>query len=140
MKVLSQGDFMKTDPVQLEFSNSFVGSATSPSGRVVIGDQPDGMMPYHLLYAAAASCFYATFLSVAQKKRLTFTRASMTVTGVKRDATPPTLETMKMVLTIYQGSDQTKLTESAHLGAEYCSIHETISKVAKMELEVLFVH
>jgi putative redox protein len=64
----------------------------------------------------------------------------MTVTGVKRDATPPTLETMKMVLTIYQGSDQTKLTESAHLGAEYCSIHETISKVAKMELEVLFVH
>ena len=111
---------MKTDPVQLEFSNSFVGSATSPSGRVVIGDQPDGMMPYHLLYAAAASCFYATFLGVAQKKRLTFTRASMTVTGVKRDATPPTLETMKMVLTIYQGSDQTKLTESAHLGAEYC--------------------
>ena len=41
---------MKTDNIQLQFSNTFVGSMTSPSGRVVLGAQPDGIAPYHLLY------------------------------------------------------------------------------------------
>ena len=34
---------MKQDTIELQFANTFVGSATSPSGRVVIGQQPDGM-------------------------------------------------------------------------------------------------
>jgi len=42
-------------------------------------------------------------------------------------------------LTIRGGQDETQLKTSAELGAKYCSIHETISKVAKIDLVVNFV-
>jgi putative redox protein len=129
---------MKTDNVSLTFSNSFVGSMSSPSGRVVLGQQPDGMAPYHLLYGAVGSCFYATFLSVANKKRLVFKDANIEVSGIKRDTIPATLEYLKIVFTIRSGENQEQLKESAELGAKYCSIHETISQVAKVDLEVIF--
>jgi putative redox protein len=129
---------MKTDNVSLTFSNSFVGSMSSPSGRVVLGQQPDGMAPYHLLYGAVGSCFYATFLSVANKKRLVFKDANIEVSGIKRDTIPATLEYLKIVFTIRGGENQEQLKESAELGAKYCSIHETISQVAKVDLEVIF--
>jgi putative redox protein len=111
---------------------------TSPTGRVVLGQQPDGMAPYHLLYGAVGSCFYATFLSIVQKKQLTFIDADLEVSGIKRDKVPATLEYLKMVLTIRGGTNHGQLKDSAELGAKYCSIHETISQVAKVELEVIF--
>lgn len=129
---------MKTDNVKLQFSNTFVGSMSSPSGRVVLGQQPDGLAPYHLLYGAVGSCFYSTFLSITTKKRLTFKDASLEVSGIKRDTIPATLEYLKIEFTIRGGSNQEQLKESAELGAKYCSIHETISKVAKIDLVVKF--
>lgn len=129
---------MKTDNVQLKFSNTFVGSMTSPTGRVVLGQQPDGIAPYHLLYGAVGSCFYSTFLSIANKKRLTFTDAAIEVSGTKRDTIPATLEYLKIEFTIRGGSNQAQLKEAAELGAKYCSIHETISKVSKIDLVVKF--
>jgi len=129
---------MKTDNVKLQFTNTFVGSMSSPSGRVVLGQQPDGMAPYHLLYGAVGSCFYSTFLSITTKKRLTFKDASLEVSGIKRDTIPATLEYLKIEFTIRGGSNQEQLKESAELGAKHCSIHETISKVAKIDLVVKF--
>lgn len=129
---------MKTDNVQLKFANTFVGSMTSPSGQVVLGQQPDGMAPYHLLYGAVGSCFYSTFLSIANKKRLSFQDAQLEVSGIKRDTIPATLEYLKIEMTIRGGSDQAQLLSAAELGAKYCSIHETISKVAKIDLVVNF--
>jgi putative redox protein len=130
---------MKTDNIQLQFSNTFVGSMTSPSGRVVLGSQPDGIAPYHLLYGALGSCFYATFLSVANKKQLVFKDANLEISGVKRDTVPATLESVKIVFTIRGGQDEAQLKTSAELGAKYCSIHETISQVATIDLVVNFV-
>ena len=49
-------------------ANTFVGSATSPSGRVVIGQQHDGMAPYHLLFSALGSCFMQPFECCNKKK------------------------------------------------------------------------
>ena len=129
---------MKTDNVKLQFSNTFVGSMSSPTGKVLLGQQNDGIAPYHLLYGAVGSCFYSTFLSITTKKRLTFKDASIEVSGVKRDTIPATLEYLKIEFTIRGGSNQVQLKESAELGAKYCSIHETISKVAKIDLVVKF--
>ncbi|MFA5467369.1 MAG: OsmC family protein, partial [Candidatus Izemoplasmatales bacterium] len=85
-----------------------------------------------------ASCFYATFLSIANKKRLSFTSATVEVSGKKREDKIATLEYVKMVLTIKDPSDKAQMIRSAELGAQYCSVHETVSKVAKIDLEVLF--
>lgn len=129
---------MAVDNVQLSFTNEFVGEMTSPSGKVLIGTQENGMRPYHLLFGALGSCFYSTFLAIANKKRLTFEKAEVEVSGEKRAGEVQTLEHVKIVITIYGGDNEVQLTRSAELGTRFCSIHNTISQVAKMDLEVLF--
>lgn len=130
---------MNTDNIKLSFDKNFVGEMTSPTGTIKLGSQPQGMKPYHLLYGALASCFYATFLSVADKMRLSFTDVSIEVSGHKREEVPATLDKVLIDMVIYNGNDQTKLRKAADLGAKYCSIHETVSKVAEIELVVTFL-
>ena len=129
---------MKTDDVTLRFDPNFVGSMSSPTGTIRLGDQEGGMQPYHLLYGALASCFYATFLGVVEKKRLTFSYADMIISGVKRETIPTTLETIIIELIIHNASDEAQFQKAALLGAKYCSIHETISRVATIDLVVRF--
>ncbi len=129
---------MKTDQISMSFDNQFIGTMSSPKGDVKLGSQEQGQSPYHLLYGALGSCFYATFLSVALKMRLTFDKAELKVSGTKRDQSPATLEQVTIDLIVYNPSDETKLEKAAHLGATHCSIHETISKVAEMNLNVEF--
>jgi len=129
---------MKTDNITLEFNPDFVGTLTSPTGTVLLGEQDNGVEPYHLLYGALGSCFYATFLGIVKKKRLTFTQAQIEVSGRKRDQVPPTLEEVLIKMVIFDASDEAQFIKSAELGTQYCSIHETISKVAKMSLVVTF--
>lgn len=129
---------MKADTVKLKFDSNYVGELTSPTGSIKLGSQDNSMKPYHLLFGALASCFYATFLSVAGKMRLTFTDVEIEVSGNKRDETPATLDQVTIQMVVYNGSDETKLKKAADLGAQYCSIHETVSKVAKIELIVTF--
>lgn len=129
---------MNTDLIKLSFDSTFTGTMVSPTGTVKLGDQNGGMQPYHLLYGALGSCFYATFLNIATKKRLTFKNATLEINGVKRDEIPPTLNEVTITLVINNPSDEIQFRKSAELGAKYCSIHETISKVATIKLEVLF--
>ena len=129
---------MKADPVKLAFENTFRGELTSPTSTIKIGQQELGMKPYHLLFGALASCFYATFLSISTKMRLTFDKAEIEVNGEKREETPATLKHVVMDFVIYGGKDQAKLRKAAELGATYCSIHETISKVAQIDLNIIF--
>lgn len=131
---------MAVDNILIQFDPQFVGTMTSPSGTIKLGDQEGGMEPYHLLFGALGSCFYATFLSIANKKRLTFVKAELEVSGEKRAEVPPTLEHVKIQLVVHNPSNEEGLLKSAHLGAQFCSIHETVSKVAKMELDVRFVY
>ncbi len=129
---------MNTDLIKLKFTNNFVGEMTSPKGTIKLGNQEDGMRPYHLLYGALGSCFYATFLNVSQKMKLSFSDVSIEVIGNKRDEVPTTLDYLKIIMTIYNASDEIKLHKAALLGAKYCSIHETISKVTNIELDIKF--
>ncbi|MGI6392129.1 MAG: OsmC family protein [Candidatus Izemoplasmatales bacterium] len=129
---------MATDTILTKWNSDFEGVMEAPKGKILLGDQPSGLSPYNLLFGALASCFYATFLSIADKKKLSFTSATVEVSGKKREDKIATLEYVKMILTIKDASDQKQILRSAELGAEYCSIHATISKVAKIDLEVRF--
>ena len=129
---------MNTDSVSLVFDSSFTGTMVSPTGSVKLGNQPEGLEPYHLLYGALGSCFYATFLGIAIKKRLKFKRATLDINGTKRDELPPTLNHVTISMVIYNASDEVQFRKAADLGAKYCSIHETISKVATIDLNIIF--
>ena len=129
---------MKADTVKLKFDSNYVGELTSPTGTIKLGSQDNGMKPYHLLFGAIASCFYATFLSVAEKMKVSFTDVDIEVSGNKRDETPATLDQVTIQMVVYNGTDQNKLKRAADLGAQYCSIHGTVSKVANIDLVVTF--
>lgn len=129
---------MKTDSIRLEFKDGFKGTLTSPTSTIPVGRIDNGIQPYHMLYGALGSCFYATFISVAEKMRLEFSRSEIEISGSKRESYPTTLDHVKVELTIYNPSHEEKLTKAAQNGAKYCSIYETLSQVAEMELVVLF--
>ena len=129
---------MKADTINLTFENGFIGEMETPKGTVKIGKQDQGVAPYHMLFGALGSCFYATFLSVSEKMRLSFDKAEIEVSGTKRDQSPATLEQVNMILVVYNPSNEEKLRKAAELGARHCSIHETVSKVANIDLEVIF--
>ncbi len=129
---------MKTDPIKMIFKEGFVGELSSPTSKIKIGKQENGIAPYHMLYGALGACFYATFLSISDKMRLTFSGAEIEITGTKRDQSPATLEQVYVKLVVHNPSHEEKLKKAAQLGAQHCSIYETISKVAQMNLEIIF--
>jgi len=129
---------MDVESVKLAFTDGFKGMMTVASGTVPIGMTEGGVAPYNLLFGALGSCFYSTFLSIVQKKRLTLEKAELTISGHKRDQVPPTLDHVLIHMVITGASDEQGIRRSAELGAEYCSIHATISKVAEIKLEVVF--
>ena len=129
---------MAVDNIKLSFSDRFEGSVQTPNGNLPIG--VNAFEPYHLLFGALGSCFYATFLSIAKKKRLRFSGVEIEISGVKRESVPQTLERVEILLKVFNPSDEKQFIRSAELGAEYCSIHETVSRVAAIDLKVDFVY
>ena len=130
---------MAVDNVKISFTNTFSGEMETPSGVLKIGSEEGTFKPYHLLFGALGSCFYHTFLTIVEKKRLTFEVANLEISGVKREVPPTTLETVGMKFTIKNASNFEKFQQAVELAAKYCSIHETISKVANIDIVTEFV-
>lgn len=129
---------MAVEPVKMTFSDQFVGEMNVEAGPLKIGAQDGGFAPYNLLLGALGACFYSTFLDIVKKKRLTFTGSTLEITGKKREEVPATLETVHIQMVIKNPSDTKQFLRSVELGAKYCSIHETISKVATISIDVEF--
>ena len=130
---------MSNVKMNLEFKDKFYGQLVKADHSIDIGQGENTMAPYELLFGALGSCLHATFMSVAKKKKLTYVSVDYDITGEKREESPTTLKWVKVVITIKGGSDENKLTKTAELAAKFCSIYETLSKVAEMKLEVAFV-
>lgn len=129
---------MERKEVSLVFSGGFKGELIAPNGTCRIGIEQDTLAPYDMLFGALASCLYSTFLDVAKKKRIGFDRVEMVVTGEKRDEIPATLKWVNVKAVVFDAEKELGLEQSFKLATEYCSIYETISKVAEMSYEIHF--
>lgn len=105
---------------------------------VGIGSKPGEFYPYDLLLGALSSCFYYTLIEILEKRKVEIPIVEVIVTGEKRTEVPTTLEWVNMEITVTGKVDEKQFQRSVDLAAKYCSIHETISKVAKMSHEVKF--
>lgn len=124
--------------VQLHFDQGFNGSATADRSSLAINEAGNGFVPYELLYSALGSCVHATFLGIAEKMRVQFDSMDYHITGVKREEIPTFLVECTMTVTVKNASDQAKFEKAFTLGTEYCSIFNTLKKVA--EMKVIFIH
>lgn len=127
----------------VEFKNSFEGVLKASRVDVNIGMEEGMASPYELLSGALASCLYATFLDVLEKKKLEFESCTINISGEKRSTVPTTLEWVKVDFSI-KGANNLEAKEkafvkSAELATKYCSIYQTIASVATMEHSIKFI-
>ncbi len=117
-----------------------VQESTLETDRAVlqIGGKDGQFYPYDLLLGALSACFHATLSEIFFKRKLELPPIEIIVTGEKRKDVPTTLEWVNMEITVFGEVDEGKFLRSIDLAAKYCSVHETISKVAEMTHEVNF--
>ena len=124
--------------VGLQFGREFEGELSAARAGAAIGMGDGQLRPYDMLLGALGACYYSTFVDIAKKMRLEYEGASIDISGVKRQEVPTTLATVDMVFTIRGVSDQKPFRRAADLAAKYCSVYETVSKVAEIRLDVRF--
>ncbi len=126
--------------MDVKFENGFNGVAKAPKAELKIGVNTGEVLPYDMLFAALASCLYATFMDIVEKKKITYDSCTIEVTGEKRDEVPATLKWVNVGFNIegLQEGKEKGITKSAELATKYCSIYQTIAQVAKMSFEVKF--
>ncbi len=105
---------------------------------VKIGAKEGEVFPYDMLLGALSSCFYYTLLEIYEKRKEEVPPIEIVVTGQKREKVPTTLEWVNMDITVFGKVDEKQFLRFVDIAARYCSIHETISKVATMTHEVHF--
>ena len=124
---------------RVEFENTFKGTGKCDNGHTVpIG--LGGAAPYDLLTMALSSCLYSTFLDIMAKKKIEFDGAEIDVTGEKRDEVPTTRKHRKVTVRVKKLATDSKagVEKSFELATKYCSVYQTLSKVSKMDWEVIF--
>ncbi|MDD3126024.1 MAG: OsmC family protein [Candidatus Izemoplasmatales bacterium] len=126
-------------PVKLLFTNDYMGEMHTENGVVKLGKQPNGLNPYDMMLGALGACFYATFISIVNKKRLTFDSATIDIFGESREELPTTLKMVTINFEIKNGLNEAQFRRSIELATQYCSVHETIKKVAEIKINVKFV-
>jgi len=129
---------MAIQKIKVRFTEGFKGELTAKNATVAVGGGEGLLAPYDMLLGALATCLYSTFLDVIEKKRITFDKTDIIITGEKRKTIPMTLEWVNVIIEIKNASDEKGVQKAAQLAAKYCSVYETISKVADMDLVVKF--
>lgn len=104
-----------------------------------IGPGADEFFPYDLLLGSLSACFYYTLIEILEKRKMEIPPVEIVVTGEKRAQTPTTLEWVHLDITVTGEVDEKRFSRSADLAGKYCSIHETVSKVANVTHEVKFI-
>ncbi len=121
---------MSKQDITLNFSDGFNGELVVKNGTFNVGGNEGQLLPYDMYLGALGSCFYATFLEIIEKKKITYDSASIRITGEKRKEVPTLLSWVNLDITIINPSTEKGLEKSAELAGKYCSVYQTTSKVA----------
>lgn len=130
---------MAIQKIEVQYNKGFNGKLITQNGTANVGTEKGEIAPYDMLFASLATCLYSTFLDVITKKRIEFDGSNVIVTGEKRKEIPPTLIWVNVLIEIKNASNEKGVQKAAELATKYCSIYETLSKVANMNMEVKFI-
>lgn len=112
---------------------------TDSGAAVALGSEAGTFAPYELLLGALSSCVHSTFESVVEKMQLAYESVEMQVQGEKRDEKIATLQTCHLHVEITGAEDRDKVTKAFEIATRYCSIYNTLSHVASMTWDIVFV-
>jgi putative redox protein len=112
---------------------------TDSGAAVALGHESSNFSPYELLLGGLSYCLFRTFEDIAEKMQLVYEGVDMHVDGEKREEKVATLEFCKVSLRAKGVEDQEKFKKAFDIATRYCSVYNTISKVATMSWSVDFV-
>lgn len=94
------------------------------------------MGPYEYLLGALAGCYISTLYSYERKS--SWKELTVNVKGTKRDTVPTTLEETDIIIRAKEVEDKKEFETLARRAVDECSIFQTISKVSKMNLDIIY--
>lgn len=111
---------------------------TDSGASLELNRNPQGFAPYELLLGSLSYCLFSTFESIAEKMQLTYTGLDMDIKGEKRDEKVATLETCLIIVTAKGVESEEKFKKAFEISTRYCSVFQTLSKVATMNWDISF--
>ena len=126
--------------IKLVFDNNYHGILTGHHGASRVGAEEGALAAYDMFLGGLAACLNHTFQSIVDKKNLSFHSVTYDIVGEKRKEVPTTLETVdvKVVIKGVEEGKEAHYEKAMKLATEYCSVYQTISKVAEMSYTVTF--
>lgn len=122
-----------------QFNGSDGQLITDSGATVAMGRSAEKFAPYELLLGGLSYCLYSTFESIAEKMQLVYGAVELDIAGVKRDEKVATLEMVTINVEAKGIEDQEKFNKAVEISTRYCSVFQTISKVAKIDWHISFV-
>jgi len=126
--------------VSMEFSMPFKGIGKNDRGITIEIDEGEKYAePYDLLLMSLGSCLYSTFEDIITKKKLSYEKLIIDITGEKRTETPTTLKYCNVIFTAKTNeANKIAFKKSMELACKYCSIYNTLAYVAEMQSKMVF--
>ena len=125
--------------VSLAFKTGKGGEGRNPDGYTLkIMQGESSARPYELLFMALGSCLYSTFEDVLRKMRISCVSTSIEISGAKRDEVPKFLQKCSIKFHVSGADKPARFEKAFEMACKYCSIYQTLSKVAEMEQDIVF--
>lgn len=119
--------------------NPQVGYLHNDRGSKVELSSNDGAFSaYELLLGALSHCLFSTFKSLAEKMQIEYENVELDIVGVKRDEKVALLETAKLDIKATGVNDKDKFEKAIEISSRYCSVFQTLSKVATLSWTINF--
>ena len=123
--------------IQIAYNGQNEGTLNA-TDQVAVG--ATGLKPYEMVLGGLGACLNYTFQDVLDKMRTSVGGVDYDITGIKRDEVPTLLKEVIVNVTVsgVDESKQKKVEKAWHKATEYCSMYETLSRVATMKPSLTF--
>ncbi len=111
---------------------------TDKGTKVSLGREEGTVAPYELLLGGLSYCLFRTFESITAKMQVEYQGVDMEITGVKGDDKIGMLTHVTLAVTMKGAPDETKAEKAFEIATRYCSVFNTLGKVAEMKWEISF--
>ncbi len=111
---------------------------TDKGTKVSLGREDGTVAPYELLLGGLSYCLFRTFESVSEKMKAEYAGMDMEITGVKGDDKIGMLTNVDLTVSVTGAADEKKITKAFEIATRYCSVFNTLGKIAEMKWEISF--
>ncbi|MDC7245344.1 MAG: OsmC family protein [Sphaerochaetaceae bacterium] len=128
----------ETTHIRSDYNQSDGTLLTDRGSTVPLSNAQDGFAPYELLLGGLSFCLFKTYESIAQKMKFTYDGVSMDITGIKSDEKVALLKTVRIDVVAKGVEEKAKFTKAFEIATRYCSVFNTLSKIAEMKWDIDF--